>query len=81
VADGGRLATITGDPPDNQRGITVSNCYVSPDGEALAKLAADFAARKLTIPIAGVYGLSEAGVALTAAVRGQNGGVLIDPTR
>jgi len=82
VADGGRLATITGDPPDSERGIAVSNCYVSPDGEALDKLAADFAARQLTIPIATVYGLSEAGTALAAAVAGQAaGGLVIDPTR
>lgn len=82
VADGGRLATITGDPPDSQRGITVSNCYVSPDGKALGQLAADFAARQLTIPIATAYGLSEAGTALAAAVAGQTaGGVVIDPRR
>ena len=82
VADGGRLATITGDPPDSQRGITVSNCYVSPDGKALGQLAADFAARQLTIPIAIAYGLSEAGTALAAAVAGQTaGGVVIDPRR
>lgn len=82
VADGGRLATITGDPPDSQRGITVSKCYVSPDGKALGQLAADFAARQLTIPIATAYGLSEAGTALAAAVAGQTaGGVVIDPRR
>jgi NADPH:quinone reductase-like Zn-dependent oxidoreductase len=82
VAHGGRLATITGDPPDSQREITVSNCYVSPDGEALGQLAADFAARQLTIPIATAYGLSEAGTALAAAVAGQTaGGVVIDPSR
>jgi NADPH:quinone reductase-like Zn-dependent oxidoreductase len=28
VADGGRLATITSDPPGEQRGITVSSIYV-----------------------------------------------------
>lgn len=82
VADGGRLATITSDPPDSQRGITVSNCYVSPDEEALDELAADFAARRLTIPIASVYGLLEAGTALAAAVARQTaGGVVIHPSR
>src|SRR5215475_2310336 len=39
VADGGRLATITPDPPSPQRGITVSSIYVSADGNQLRKLA------------------------------------------
>ena len=82
VADGGRLATITSDAPEKQRGISVTNFYVSPDGEALARVALDFARRQLTIPIAGVYGLSEAAAALEMAVAGQAGaGVVIDPQR
>src|SRR6266571_5443999 len=32
VAGGGRLATITSDPPGEQRGITVSSIYVRPNG-------------------------------------------------
>src|SRR5437763_15298033 len=32
VADGGRLATITGDPPREERGIAVSEVYVRPGG-------------------------------------------------
>src|SRR3954454_21126989 len=39
VADDGRLTTITSDPPDEERGITVSNLYVRPDGSQLRKLA------------------------------------------
>src|SRR5690349_21727300 len=35
VADGGRLATITSDPPGQQRGITVASIYVRPDGDQL----------------------------------------------
>jgi NADPH:quinone reductase-like Zn-dependent oxidoreductase len=31
VADGGRLATITGDPPLQERGVAVSGVYVRPD--------------------------------------------------
>jgi NADPH:quinone reductase-like Zn-dependent oxidoreductase len=81
VADGGRLATITGDPPDSQRGITVSSCYVSPDGDALAKLSATFTERRLTIPVTKVYALSDAYAALAAAVKGAAGAVLIDPTK
>src|SRR5262249_32088032 len=32
VADGGRLATITGDPPQEERGVAVTDVYVRPDG-------------------------------------------------
>jgi NADPH:quinone reductase-like Zn-dependent oxidoreductase len=82
VADGGRLATITGDPPESQRGIAISNVFVEPDGETLGKLAADFVKRRQTIPIAKVYGLSEADTAIAAAVKGEApGALLIDPSR
>jgi NADPH:quinone reductase-like Zn-dependent oxidoreductase len=37
VADGGRLATITSDPPSRQRDITVSNIYVRADGNQTAQ--------------------------------------------
>jgi NADPH:quinone reductase-like Zn-dependent oxidoreductase len=40
VADGGRLATITSDPPGEERGITVSSIYIRPDGNQLRELAA-----------------------------------------
>ncbi len=80
VVDGGRLATITGDPPPGERQIRVSNSYVSPDGIILEQLAARFAQRGLAIPVAGVHSLSEAGRALSEAVSGRAaGGVVIDP--
>ena len=82
VADGGSLTTITSDPPETQRGINVTDFYVHPDGEALDRVAADFAERRLTIIISAVYGLSEAGAALEAAVAGKaGGGVVIDMAR
>jgi NADPH:quinone reductase-like Zn-dependent oxidoreductase len=80
VVDGGRLATITGDPPPGERQIRVSSLYVSPDGIILEQLAARFAQRGLAIPVAGVHSLSEAGRALSEAVSGRAaGGVVIDP--
>lgn len=80
VADGGRLATITGDPPGQERGIRVSNCYVRPDGLALQGLAANFAERGLTLPVVRVRRLVEAASALSEVTSGQaRGGVLIDP--
>jgi NADPH:quinone reductase-like Zn-dependent oxidoreductase len=82
VADDGRLATITGDPPPTVRGIRVSNVYVEPDGTSLERLAEDFSERGLTIPIARVCGLAEASVALSDVVSGRpGGGVVIDPQR
>ena len=80
INDGGRLVTITGDPPNGERGIVVTNLYVTPDGGSLDRVATDFAGKGFTLPVAAVYGLSEAGKALGEAVAGrQAGGLLIDP--
>ena len=80
IADGGRLATITGDPPLSERSILVVDAYVAPDGPALADAVAGFVARGLTIPIAGVHGLGDAGWALRAVARGRGDGArVIDP--
>jgi NADPH:quinone reductase-like Zn-dependent oxidoreductase len=82
VVDGGRLATITSDPPPSERHIRVSNVYVRPNGSALEAVAAAFAQRGLTIPVASVHGLLEAGQALAQVVSGGTaGGVVIDPRR
>jgi NADPH:quinone reductase-like Zn-dependent oxidoreductase len=82
VADGGKLTTITSDSPAPERGIAVVDFYVSSDGQALERLAADFVERHLTIPIAAVHRLSEAGAALQMAVGGKApGAVVIDVTQ
>ena len=79
VLDGGRLATITGDPPPGERHIRVSNAYVSPNGILLEQLATRFAQRGLAIPIAGVSRLSEAGKVLAEVASGRAaGGVVLD---
>jgi NADPH:quinone reductase-like Zn-dependent oxidoreductase len=49
VSDGGRLATITSDPPSQERGIIVSSVYVRPDGGQLSDLAQLLAAGQLKI--------------------------------
>jgi NADPH:quinone reductase-like Zn-dependent oxidoreductase len=77
VADNGRLATITSDPPAEERGITVSNVYVRPDGDQLRKLAKHFADGKLAIPIASTYGLADAAAALAQTISGHAGGAII----
>ena len=82
VADDGRLATITNEPLQAERGISVGGFFVSPDGALLERQAASFAERGLTIPVAAMYGLAEAGAALDAAVAGRLGGaIVVDPRR
>ena len=80
VADGGRLATITSDPPGEQRGITVSSIYVRPDGTQLRMLAERFGDGPLEIPVAASYRLADAAQAL-AQVAGAHaaGAVVLTP--
>jgi NADPH:quinone reductase-like Zn-dependent oxidoreductase len=77
VADGGRLATITQDPPSQQRGITVSNIYVRADGEQLRKLVQRLGDGQLEFPIAAGYRLADAAQALAQATGGHAGGAIV----
>jgi NADPH:quinone reductase-like Zn-dependent oxidoreductase len=77
VADGGRLATITSDPPSQQRGITVSSIYVRGDGNQLRELVKQFAAGQLEIPVAASYRLADAAQALTQATGGHAAGAIV----
>lgn len=77
VRDGGRLATITLDPPDEQRGIEISSVIVQPDGRALAELAELIAAGRLEVSIAAAFPLEEAAEALAAAIGGGAGGAVV----
>jgi NADPH:quinone reductase-like Zn-dependent oxidoreductase len=77
VADGGRLATITGDPPQNERGVTVSDVYVRPDGPQLAALAGMLDRGTLSVPIASVRPLEQAAQALREVVAGADGAVVL----
>jgi NADPH:quinone reductase-like Zn-dependent oxidoreductase len=80
VRDGGALATITGDPPPAQRGITVSAVQVVPDGPRLAALAGLLAAGTLTVRIGGRFALGQAQAALNQARSGAHGAaVVLDP--
>ena len=54
VADGGRLATITGGPPLEERGAAVSDGYVRPDVGSFSALAELLAHGSLSVPIASV---------------------------
>ena len=77
VTDGGRLATITSDPPVEQRGITVSNVYVRPDGRQLRELATPFGDGQLEIPVAASYHLADAARALAQATGGHARGAIV----
>jgi NADPH:quinone reductase-like Zn-dependent oxidoreductase len=82
VADGGRVATITGDPPQAERGIQVVDAYVAPDGLVLEAAVKQLVARLLTIQIAAVFGLGEAAVGLETVVGGHaDGACVLDPAR
>ena len=58
LVDGGRLATITGAPPPEERGISITNVIVRPDGDQLRLLAASLAEGKLRIDIRATYPLT-----------------------
>jgi len=77
VADGGALATITGDPPREERGVAVSDVYVRPDGRQLSALAELLGRRTLNVPIASVRPLEEAAQALREVVAGADGAIVL----
>lgn len=77
VAAGGRLATITSDPPDGERNITISNVYVRPDGKQLTQLAELLSAGVLAVDIASARPLDEAAAALADVTSGQARGAVV----
>jgi NADPH:quinone reductase-like Zn-dependent oxidoreductase len=77
VADRGRLATITGDPPREERRVVVSDVYVRPDGRQLSALAGLLAHGTLKIPIASTFPLGTAAQALREVVAGADGAVVL----
>jgi NADPH:quinone reductase-like Zn-dependent oxidoreductase len=77
VADGGRLATITGDPPREERGVAVSDVYVRPDGRQLSALAELLAHGTLSVPIASVRPFEQAAQALRDVVAGADGAIVL----
>src|SRR5215472_8804355 len=76
VTDGGRLATITSDPPAEERGIMVSSVYVRPDGGQLRNLTQLLAVGQLKVSVGMTYGLLDAADALAKAVSGRAGGAV-----
>jgi NADPH:quinone reductase-like Zn-dependent oxidoreductase len=77
VVDGGYLATITGDPPSPERGVTVANIYVRADGPRLAVLVAAFAEGLLSLHVGATLPLADAAAALQRAVTGRAGATVL----
>jgi NADPH:quinone reductase-like Zn-dependent oxidoreductase len=77
VADDGRLATITGDPPTAERGVTVANIYVEADGERLAALAESLEDGLLSLNVGARFPLADAATALQGAVSGRAAGATV----
>lgn len=79
VAERGRLATITGDPPAPERGVAVADVYVQADGATLAALATALEQRLLSLHVAERLPLTDAAAALDGAVSGRPGAVVLVP--
>ena len=77
VRDGGRLATITSDPPPTVRGVEVQQIYVSPDGAELKALVARLASAAINLAVTAVYPLTAAAAALDHVRRGSAGGTVV----
>jgi NADPH:quinone reductase-like Zn-dependent oxidoreductase len=78
VRDGGRLATITADLPRAERGITLSDIVVVPDGARLARLISLLAPDAITV--AASYPLAEAAAAMARLGQGTHGlAVVLEP--
>ena len=77
VADGGRLATITGDPPAQQRGINVSDIYVKADGKRLDHLVRALADGTLSLDVTATLPLANAAAALQSVTTGRARGAIV----
>jgi NADPH:quinone reductase-like Zn-dependent oxidoreductase len=77
VRDGGRLATITSDPPNEQRSIQVSGVYVRPDGRQLQSALKLWSAGSLSVEVGWTFGLDDAARALETAIHGGGGRAVV----
>ena len=77
VRDGGRLATITADPPPAERGISVLDIQVVPDGARLRRLTRLLGEGAITVTVGAQYSLSQAATALALARQGAHGAAVV----
>ena len=72
------MATITGAPPPEERGISITNVIVRPDGDQLRLLAASLGEGKLHIDIGASYPLKGAAEALAQAIKGSGSAIVLE---
>ena len=77
VRDGGRLATITSDPPAPERGITVAAVLVAPDGPRLRGLVGLLAQGALTVAVGQAFPLERGAMALAQVRHGSSGAAIV----
>lgn len=77
AGDGGRLATITGDPLPSSRGIETVPVVVTPNGPRLARLLPLLASGAAGITAGPRYRLDDAGAALEQARRDTHGTAVV----
>jgi len=77
VASGGRLATITGDPPPPERGVEVTDVYVRADGARLEALVELLAQGLLSLHVGATRPLAQAATALQDVVAGRASGASV----
>lgn len=78
VRDGGRLATITSDPPELQREIQIASVYVRPDAAQLELACQAFDQGHLEFVPGPSFTLADAAAALALAVQGGAGAVVLE---
>ena len=59
VRDGGRLATITSDPPSEQRSIQIISVYVRPDGGS-SRARPTYGRGSLSVEVGWTFALADA---------------------
>jgi NADPH:quinone reductase-like Zn-dependent oxidoreductase len=78
VRDGGRLATITSDPPDPEREVRVDSVFVRPDAAQLEMVSQDLGADRLEFRVGASFALEQADDALRRASAGLGGAVVLE---
>ena len=77
VRNGGRLATITSDPPAAEREITVRAVLVAPDGSRLSRLVQLLAQGTLTVSVGESFSLEQGAAALAQVRHGSHGTAIV----
>ena len=78
VRDGGRLATITSDPPEPERGVRISSVYVRPNAGQLDRAVQALGGAGLELRLGAQFPLAQADAALERAIRGAGGAVALE---